>query len=519
MANIVDLLKKGVSSQKKIHNKYVENLLGESLPYKEFKRKNIELLEFKQYLENINYNNYLTKKEINNIFRYFNNNLKSKKYSDVKKILYIIDDITDNVKIKLNQYGDDEIISDSLNHILNHIKLLKELLAVRLNYDYKSLDMTIKFESLIKTIINKDNIKDVDKIIAIIFDNIELLNYHDHKYRTFSVLLYDAIINAKINNHEKLIAYYREIVNFIINIKSLNMDKEKIMSALDIKDYGIVDKSALEEKIANLHYDSRSDRYLLEDDFIISIDNSDTRKIDDALSIENTRYGSYILGIHITDVYSLGLFTNELLNIQRSSENINKIKASLEEFQKKNAISLFVEITNNGLIRDYKILKTRIEVNRNLLYGDVSNILSSSCTNQELSKTLINLVNLYNIVDNDKFPKYPNISNIPHLLVNKYMLLYGCIISEYFIENNIPGIYLEGNNRKNLYTLEKSNYETGFCDFDTYCKTTSPIYDNSSLLCQLVMHKCVFNESSNEEKQVLKYNLQPYVNALNRKHK
>ncbi len=32
MANIVDLLKKGVSSQKKIHNKYVENLLGESLP-------------------------------------------------------------------------------------------------------------------------------------------------------------------------------------------------------------------------------------------------------------------------------------------------------------------------------------------------------------------------------------------------------------------------------------------------------------------------------------------------------
>lgn len=516
MSEIIGLLKKGVTSQKKIYAKYCENYRGtELLTYKNFKRDSVELLELKKYVKTMQEDNYLTKTEINNIFKYLTNNLKYSKYSNVKKIVKILKEFKTEIKAKQDNLHDNEKNTyNSLVHISYHINLLRELVAKKISLNYRELDSVIKFENLMKEIINKNDICEANKSIGLIMDNLEILSYHDHKGRTFNDLIHDAILYAKLNDNKNLLEYYSEILKFIINIKCLKIDKDGLLDLFEIEADKIEYGSALNNKIFDLKFDSRTGRYLLTDEFIISVDNEDTKKIDDALSIETTPYGSYILGIHVTDVPSLGMYANEILN-NGSGICASKMKASLEEFQKKNAITIFVEISKQGFILNYRALQTRIEVDRNLLYDDFAKILSEGDVKPGLSETVMNLTDLYNIVENEKLPKYPNINNIAKLLVKKYMLLYGCITSDIFNINKIPGIYLDG--ESNLYTLDKSKYDAGFTSFDSYSKSTSPLYDRSSLINQFLMQECVFKQMSSINKERLQYVLVPVVDDINKK--
>lgn len=517
MSEIIGLLKKGTSSQKKIYLKYIENRTSNVITYKAFKRENVELLELKKYVSKMREDNYLTKSEVNNIFKYLVNNLKYSKYSNVKNLVKIIKQFREEILYKMSDLNDYEKNTfNSLKHILFHIDLLRELIARKINVNYDSLDRTIKFENLIKEIINKDNIDYPNKAISLIIENIEILNHHDHKGRTFNHLLYDAILNSRINEHKKSLVYYKEILNFIVNIKSLNIDKNLLIDLFKLDSSTIEYGNALDNKIFDFKYDEKTGRYLLTDDFIVSIDNEGTKRYDDALSIEKTPYGSYILGIHITDLPSLGIYVNELLGY-KNNINPNKMKASLEEFQKKNALSIFVEISRDGLIINYKLLKTRIEVDRNLLYDDFSKIITSDSSKNELTETSMNLISLYSVIKNEKLPKEPNINNIAELIVEKYMLLYGCIIGDMFAKKNIPGLYLNGEN--NLFSLDKTCYNAGFDNFDMYSRSTSPIYDNPSLLSQYLIHECILKTMSPRGKENLKCILKPIVDDMNKKRK
>ena len=518
MSNIVvDLLKKGNLTQKKLYTKYTENQVGEILSYKTFKRENIELLEFKKYVNDMNEYNYLTKGEVNKIFKYLVNNLKYSKYSNIKKLVEIINEFRREILYKISVLNDYEKNTfNSLKHIFFHLDLLKDLIGKKNNISFELLDKIIKFEDLIKKIINKNNIDSPNKTIALIIENMDLLNYHDHKGRTFNDLLYAAILNAKINNHKKALKYYKEILKFIVNIKTLNIDKKSLSALFKSDDFNIEYGSALDNKILGLKYDKKIDRYLLTNEFIVSIDNKDTKRFDDALSIEQTPYYSYILGIHITDLPSLGIYVNEMLNYKCNITS-SKMKASLVEFQKKNALSIFVEISNDGFIINYKLLKTKIEVDRNLLYDDFSKIITGESSRPELEETAMNLINLYSKLKNEKLPKKPNINNIAKVLVEKYMLLYGCIIGDMFANKNITGLYLNGKN--NLFSLDKSNYDAGFDNFDIYSRSTSPIYDNPSLLNQYLIHKCILENMSEEENENLKKVLTPVVDNINKKRK
>lgn len=517
MQSIVGLLKKGTLSQKKVYAKYLENQMGEGLPYKSFKRESIELLELKKYVINMGEDDYLTKGEVNNIFRYLVNNLKYSKYSNIKNLVKVLREFREEILYKIDRLEENEKNTlNSLKHILFHIDLLKELIARKINLNYESLDKIIKFENLIKEIINKDKVNDANKVIALIIDNIEILNYHDHKGRTFNDLLYNAILNSKLNDHTELLKYYREILNFILNIKRLNLSEDMLLGLFELERPKIEYGNALNNKIFDLKYDEKTGRYLLTNEFIISIDNEDTKRYDDALSIETTPYGSYILGIHITDLPSLGIYVSEILNYEKNISP-SKMKASLEEFQKKNALTIFVEISKEGFIVNYKLLKTRIEVDRNLIYDDFSKILSDKGSRPELTETVINLTSLYNVLENDKLPKNPNINSIAVAIVKKHMLLYGCIVGNIFAENKIPGLYL--NEANNLYSLDKSNYNAGFETFDMYSRSTSPMYDNPSLLNQYLIHECVFKSMSLQNKERLCYVLAPIVDDINRKRK
>ena len=519
MSSVINLFKRGIPSQKKFYSKIKENRSDlADLSYKQFKKRNVELPELKQEFLQMDRYNYLSNAEIHNIFRYLSCNLKYGKYSTLKNIIDTLNGTKDAIIEKRKNLNDplDIELANSLDNITSHILMLKNQIASSFNFDNIELENAIKFEFVAKKILNPDDYKEYN-IVWNILENLEILSYHDIKNRTFSDLLYKYILHAKISSNIEKLNYFKSLLTYINNIKTINISPdvyELLNMDFDIK---YDKKSMLNEKIYNLDIDERTGRYLI-NDFIVSIDNDNTVKIDDALSIEKTNVGTYLVGIHITDVYSLGIFANELLNCERTKEHVSKIKGSLIEFQKKNCISLFLEINNQGVVLNHKLLLTKLEVDRNLIYNDVSKIIAQN-PDSELSKTIINLTDLYNIIDNNKFPLYPNLNTLPHLIVNKLMVLYGCVVSDEFYKKDVPGLHLSGRDHDNVYTVGQATYDTGFKDYKTYSKATKPLYDQSSVLCQYIMHRCIFNRISQIQKNELTLRMEKVADQLNRKSK
>lgn len=521
MVGIIDSFRSGVPSSKQLYSKYS----SDGITYKKFKKQFCDIIEIKKYILSMNNEDYLAKKEVHNVFKYLNN-LKYNKFSDVKKAINILNDLRDSLKIKILDLNEKDIeLFNSIKHILLHINMLKDTIADRIDLDIIELEKIINFENVTEKILKSDNINESLKLM---FSNLELLSECiDFKGRDFNTLLYNSVYNAK-NKKANRFLYYKNLLNYIINIKCLNLNKNEFYNLLGINDISF-DKGILKRKIESLTIDKYDNRVLLDNEYIITVDNeimldgnnniksNATSKIDDGLSVEKTNDGIFILGIHIADVYSLGNF-KDATEFFKTGVNFNKQKASLSANKMKNAISLFVEIDRNGIIRDYKILKTKIKANKNLVYGDISKIISEDNVCKELKETVIELAELHTIVDNNNFTPYPSIQNIGHSLVKKYMILYGCIVSECFIKCNIPGIFLCGDGRKNHYSTFADNYNSGFENYKSYSKATSPIYDKSSLMCQLLLHQYIFNIPKEETMEEITTYVKKMVDSLNKNH-
>ena len=519
MSNVVSLFKNGIPSQKKVYTKIKENNPDlTDLSYKRFKRSNFDMSKIFEYFNQMDRYNFLSNSEINNIFRYLTLNLNCDKYSSLKNVVSLLNTKKEELVEKRKKLIDqlDRNFASSIEQIVSQIIILKNNIASRFNFSPIELENAIKFEMIAKKILEPD-VMDEFCIIGNVLDNLEILSYHDIKGRNFGDLLTKYVNHARVTNNKEKLSYYKKLVTYIVNIKSLNIGNDSL-EQLNIRQKPIVKTTSyLDEKINSLEYDARLKRYNVRD-FAITIDNDDTIRMDDALSIERTPDGNYIVGIHITDVYSLGIFENELLDCKKVKEHVCKIKASLKEAQKKNCISLLLEISSNGIVLNHKLLSTRIEVDGNLKYDDVSRILHQN-PNSEYTKSIINLTNLFSVLENDKFPLCPTKENLPHLIVNKLMLLYGCIISEEFASKKVPGLFLEGEEHNNIYTVQKAKYDTGFKGYESYSKATKPLYDKSSILNQFLVHRCLFNYISFREKEELKLKMQLVADNLNRKAK
>lgn len=515
MSNVSNLFKTSVPRKRKIFSeiKSGDTQLSD-LTYKKFKKENFELAVFKSYFLNMDRFNYLTNSQISNMFKYLTLNLKYYKYSTVKSIIEDLDDTRDKLAKKLETLTDglDVGLSNSINKIISSIDEYEDLVASKIGYSNEELHKLFAFDNVVEKILKPKNYNELDSM-RLIYENLKLLEFHNIKGKKFPDLLYTAIKYSKTSHNEERFNYYKRLVNSIRNIKALEINRFDILEALDIEPKVLIKSTCLDEKMANMKYDTRNCRYVV-DDFLVSIDNDDTKRIDDALSIEKTPLDTYILGIHITDVYSLGIFANEILKCERDKGHVSKLKASLKEMQKKNAISLFVEMSQDGMIINHKLVPTIVKVKKNLLYDDVCEIITK-CEDAQVTQTVTNLLRLFYALDNEKFQSYPSISNIARMLVNKYMLLYGCIVSDMFCKIDV-GIFLSDNN---YYSPEITYYDAGFKEFKTYSKLTKPLYDKPSLIGQYLINECIFQNMSEENKKELKLRLPEVCNSLNKKEK
>lgn len=265
MVGIIDSFRSGVPSSKQLYSKYS----SDGITYKKFKKQFCDIIEIKKYILSMNNEDYLAKKEVHNIFKYLNN-LKYNKFSDVKKAINILNDLRDSLKIKILDLNEKDIeLFNSIKHILLHINMLKDTIADRIDLDIIELEKIINFENVTEKILKSDNINESLKLM---FSNLELLSECiDFKGRDFNTLLYNSVYNAK-NKKVNRFLYYKNLLNYIINIKCLNLNKNEFYNLLGINDISF-DKGVLKRKIESLTIDKYDNRVLLDNEYIITVDN------------------------------------------------------------------------------------------------------------------------------------------------------------------------------------------------------------------------------------------------------
>ena len=506
--------KYSVPKPKKLFNKVKGLPEYTNIKYNQFRARNISFDIFEAAFLNVSNDYVMSPSQLSNIFKYLTNNIKGTNYSDIKRIVMKIEKLRVALIDKLCDLDpeEDKKAIENIENILVELKMLKNIVVDNIKNDNKNIEKEIEFEILMDDLLNPSDY-DTSTLLYTLYYNLPVLGNNRANGKKFNEKIYKCILMSMHENDFVKKNYYISLANYI-NQANIYILEKKVLNICGFSKYENDSKTKLNEKISKLEYDNDKGRYRVED-FIVTIDNETTSKFDDAISIEKMDSGSYILGIHIADVYSLGVLPS-------SNESIEfRSKASLKENEYKNAISLFIEISNQGLIIDKRIIMTNIKVNNNLLYDDISKILCNK-NNDKLCQTVIDLIGLYNIVDNSKLPDFPGPSSMAHALVQKYMLLYGCVVSDLASKCKYPILYQIDNDKKSDVSLNEVHVYTGFDEgnnLSTYARFTSPIWDLRSLINQTSICKCIFDRIDAKERNALKLKLSSYKNKINKSNK
>jgi len=225
------------------------------------------------------------------------------------------------------------------------------------------------------------------------------------------------------------------------------------------------------KKIKEKHFDL-TERRVLEEQEIFTIDSEDTKDFDDALSIEINKEEIKV-GIHIVDV-SEWIPIDSAVDLEarrRGSscylprrqipmipEELSHEFLSLKKGEPRLAISLFVKMDRAGNIRDYEFVPTVIKVKEQFSYDTVDKILDEEKDEKfnELYRLAIVLrekrskkgaINIslpeIRIIFREK---ELSIKLIPqdtpaHIIVAEFMILYNWLCAKMCLEKNIPILF------------------------------------------------------------------------------
>ena len=514
MHEIINLFKKGIPRQKKVYQTYVATTDVKNLSYVNFKSNNVALVELKEYLSTLQDFKDLNQLQIENMFEYLRQFLYIDKFSKLKKVYRQFNELSDYLSDKYNTPGQitDLEARENCLDIINKITSVKDTLARKQGFTTMQVEKISLFESSVGQLMNpKDKDFDEEDLIFLL-TNINNLMENDRNGKDFNNIFCRQVEKASITRDKEKMSYYKSLYQHLSNIKCIKLDDDYLMKLLGIN-HSIVDDSIIDRKIRNMKIHPKTRKKIV-DDFILSIDNDETKKIDDAFSIEKIE-DSYLIGIHIADVYSLGYFEEDSLDVNQKN-NVKKKDASLAKNKERNAVSLFVLLDSNGIIRKYKMLNTTLVTDTNLLYNDIPKILTQKEVDPRLKDNIVNLISVYNLLENERFPVGPTVQNLAYVIVSKLMVLCGALYSYEFSKQNSPAIYLVGDKDYNHYSLVDSEFNTGFEGLNCYSRVTSPIIDRLSLINQFFIHRCLFHRMGEEQKYKMIMKLRPVVDRLNK---
>lgn len=177
-------------------------------------------------------------------------------------------------------------------------------------------------------------------------------------------------------------------------IEIIGVQWEKGVEALSIlKDSGIRSEfptkvlKQLDKITAEIPINEISRRLDLREDIIFTIDGSDSKDLDDAISIKRLNNGNYYLGVHIADVSHYvkrdSKLDKEALERATSVYLINKVVpmlpkklsnglCSLNPNEAKLTLTVFMEIDKNGSVKNHDIQESVISSKAKLNYTEVT---------------------------------------------------------------------------------------------------------------------------------------------------
>lgn len=489
--------------------------------------KNYNALIFVKIQKDILENIYYDKKTINNLSKFLKSNINYNKITDVKTyVFYILKiiNLLDNKQKRLNSDLKEEF--EKINMLKNNLNMILLDISNHTNLDLEDLIKKTYFEKITQDILTK---QDICLLLSKIYNNIEIINYHSFNNEKFDSILYKKYIKAIKDKNEEELKYLYDFLRYSLLIKNLDIDKkiyEMILKTdiIEKTDY-ITCQSPLDKKMKKLDYNYKKGRYDLTEDFTFTLDNNNTKRFDDALSIEEVD-DKYIIGIHTADIYSLNYNSNILNQKKPLSIPKGSGKASLNKNNVNNAITILIQMDKKGIVEDYKIIPSKIYVSQNILQKDIDDIcFGRNNKNEKFNKDkkiildkISKLLNVYLILENDKMPSYPINTNLANLITQKLMLLTGCIVSSFFFENKYPYLYLNGSFKECEYSTVNMGFDSGFEYFDSYGKVTSPIINKASSISQFLIYKCYFKRPKDKDLENYEKSLKLCAKELNKKH-
>ena len=193
--------------------------------------------------------------------------------------------------------------------------------------------------------------------------------------------------------------YKGEIIKVIGHINDPGVDIVSIMEKYDIQDefptkvleeVSHIEGFVTEEEITNRIKEPKQD---LRNEMIFTIDGSDTKDIDDAISIKKLDNGNYQLGVHIADV-SYYVKEDSELDKEAASRGTSVYLAdrvtpmlphelsngicSLNPNVDRLAISCIMEIDSRGQVSNYDIFESIIISKKQLTYDSVNSVIEEN---------------------------------------------------------------------------------------------------------------------------------------------
>ncbi len=243
---------------------------------------------------------------------------------------------------------------------------------------------------------------------------------------------------------------------------------------------------------------------------IFTIDGCETACFDDAFSVEKTMDGSYLLGIHITDILaSLPLESKLYQQAKTQTTAIYLPSQTMPMFPKKlllsrfsltsnayrYAKSFFVQLSSKGEIETFWFENTIIKVDRNFSYQEVNQIISDGNTSRPVLAAVVYLNDalypLSRMYAEDKYYRMAtkDVSNITGTnitgssraedMVRLGMLLPNTLVPMYFSKNHLPFIYrVHDVDLQILEALEEmeTHTETGSISYSNFLSELKKLY-------------------------------------------
>lgn len=226
--------------------------------------------------------------------------------------------------------------------------------------------------------------------------------------------------------------------------------------------------------------------YKMDGIYSYSIDGNKTKIRDDAFSLVKTDKGNLLL-IHITYMINEDSYHNlsdtKIKNLVKYY-GVSKLRQySLDKGQLKDTLTLILDIDTKGLIKEFKFVKSVINLDVNHTFKDVNFIFQTNLNKKKSQQEVHDLKELYKKM----YPEAKKEIFSEHI-VCKYMQLYDYALGTAFQKNNVESLLDE------ISLKKKVGSKKGQLN-NIYVRGTSPMYDQESYFVQLMVTDFILNEN------------------------